>query len=139
MEMTRGDELMNAAELSALYLNYIGCLNRQEWSSLGKFVADDVHYNGELVGLSGYRAMLDGNYRDIPDLYFNTDLLVCEPPHVACRLRFDCTPAAVFLGLAVYGRKVLFTENVFYRFHQGKIDAVWSVVDKAAIAAQLNN
>jgi len=41
--------------------------------------------------------------------------------------------------LAVYGRKVVFTENVFYRFRQGKIVAVWSVVDKAAIEAQLND
>ena len=81
--------------------------------------------------------MLEGNYRDIPDLHFDIDLLVCEPPHVASRLKFDCTPAADFLGLAVNGRKVSFSENVFYRFRQGRIDAVWSVVDKTVIEAQL--
>ncbi len=81
--------------------------------------------------------MLEGNYRDIPDLHFNIKLLVCEPLHVASRLRFNCTPVTTFLGLEVNGRRVSFTENVFYRFGEGKIEAVWSIVDKAAIEAQL--
>ncbi|MDE3175937.1 MAG: ester cyclase, partial [Pseudomonadota bacterium] len=51
--------------------------------------------------------------------------------------RFDCAPRAVFLGLPVNGRRVLFAENVFYRFNGDRIAEVWSVVDKAAIEAQL--
>jgi predicted ester cyclase len=31
----------------------------------------------------------------------------------------------------------VFCENVFYEFREGKIDNVWSVIDKAAIEAQL--
>ncbi len=50
-------------------------------------------------------------------------------------MRFDCTPTGNFLGLDVDGRKVSFTENVFYRFGSRKIEEVWSVVDKAAIEA----
>lgn len=128
---------MTADDLSLRYRGYIDCLNRQSWPSLGTFVAADVHYNGTLIGLSGYRVMLEGNYRDIPDLHFDIDLLVCELPHVASRLKFDCTPVADFLGLVVNGRKVSFSENVFYRFRQGRIDAVWSVVDKTVVEAQL--
>jgi predicted ester cyclase len=37
----------------------------------------------------------------------------------------------------VNGRKVSFTENVFYEFRNGKIVQVWSVIDKAAIEGQL--
>jgi predicted ester cyclase len=35
------------------------------------------------------------------------------------------------------GRRVVFAENVFYQFRDERIAEVWSVVDKAAIEAQL--
>ena len=113
------------------------CLNRQDWANLGEFVADDARHNGRPFGLIGYRAMLENDFEEIPDLEFNIELLVCEPPHVAARLRFDCRPKGVFLGLPVNGRRVVFAENVFYRFEGEKIAEVWSVIDKAAIEAQL--
>lgn len=81
--------------------------------------------------------MLQKDFTDIPDLRFDIELLVCQPPFVASRLRFDCTPKANFLGLAVDGVKVSFPENVFYEFQDARIIAVWSVIDKTAIEAQL--
>jgi predicted ester cyclase len=112
-------------------------LNRQDWPKLGQFVDDDVARNGRRLGLSGYRRMLEKDFHEIPDLHFNIDLLICDPPHIASRLAFDCSPKAKFLGLDVNGRRVSFTENVFYEFRGGKILRVWSVIDKAAIEAQL--
>lgn len=126
-----------AIDLSSIYRDYIACLNGQNWPELGRFVADNVHRNGESIGLPGYRDMLESDFAAIPDLRFRIDLLICEPPYIASRLGFDCTPRETFLGLAVNGRRVSFTENVFYRFAGEKIEAVWSVVDKAAIEAQL--
>jgi predicted ester cyclase len=81
--------------------------------------------------------MLVRDFEEIRDLKFNIELLICEPPHVASRLRFDCRPRGLFLGLRVNGRRVNFAENVFYRFRDERIAEVWSVVDKAAIEAQL--
>ncbi|HEY8916070.1 MAG TPA: ester cyclase [Chitinophaga sp.] len=43
------------------------------------------------------------------------------------------------MGLPVNGRNIVFTENVFYRFQDRKIKEVWSVIDKAAIEAQLED
>ncbi|MBN3758357.1 ester cyclase [Paraburkholderia sp. Tr-20389] len=128
---------MSGTDLAGVYRGYIDCLNRQDWTALGQFVDDDVVYNGELIGLSGYRAMLEQDYRTIPDLHFDIALLVTEPPVIASRLQFHCSPEGTFLGLAVDGKKVSFAENVFYRFRGGKIGEVWSVIDKAAIEAQL--
>lgn len=125
------------SELALAYCDYIDCLNAQEWSRLGNFVGDDVGYNGDTVGLAGYRAMLERDYREIPDLRFHIQLLVCDATWVAARLAFDCTPIGRFLGLDVNGRRISFTENVFYEFRQGKIRKVWSVIDKAAIEGQL--
>jgi predicted ester cyclase len=123
--------------LSRRYRDYIACLNQQDWPNLSQFVHEDVHYNGERIGLSGYREMLEDDFRAIPDLYFNIELLISEPPNVASRLRFDCTPTAMLFGLAVNGRRVQFAENVFYEFREERIATVWSIIDKAAIAAQL--
>ncbi|WP_316213833.1 ester cyclase [Bradyrhizobium sp. SZCCHNR2032] len=128
---------MTRNELSDVYRDYIAYLNRQDWPQLGQFVADDVHHNDRLIGLSGYREMLEQDFREIPDLHFNIDLLISDPPHIASRLRFECTPKGEFLGLPVDGKKVSFAENVFYLFREARIWRVWSVVDRAAIEAQL--
>lgn len=128
---------MFKTDLSDVYRNYITCLNRQDWPKLNLFVNDDVNYNGRLIGISGYRKMLEKDFIEIPDLYFEIQLLISDPPHIASRLRFDCTPKGRFLGLDVNGKKVSFSENVFYEFQKLKIAEVWSVIDKAAIEAQL--
>ncbi|MCK1654427.1 ester cyclase [Bradyrhizobium sp. 149] len=128
---------MTRSDLADIYRDYIACLNRQDWSALEQFVHDGVVHNARPFGLSGYRAMLEQDFREIADLHFDIELLVCDPPYIASRLKFDCTPAGKFLGLDVNGKRVSFCENVFYQFRDGKIWQVWSIVDKAAIEAQL--
>jgi len=128
---------MTRAELRDIYRRYIACLNKRDWPNLGTFVHEDVHYNGKRIGLSGYREMLEEDFRAIPDLYFNIHLLICEPPGIASGLQFDCTPTGVLFGLPVNGKRVQFTENVFYEFLDGRIESVWSIIDKAAIESQL--
>lgn len=123
--------------LADRYRGYIACLNGQDWDNLVNFIHQRVRYNGQHIGLSGYREMLEGDFRAIPDLFFDIQLLICEPPHVASRLQFNCTPKGELFGLPVNGRRVQFAENVFYEFLDGKIETVWSVIDKAAIESQL--
>jgi predicted ester cyclase len=128
---------MIKTDLSAIYRGYIACLNQRDWPTLQQFVHDEVCRNGQQIGLSGYRKMLEKDFSEIPDLQFNIQLLLSEPPYVASRLIFNCSPKGRFLGLDVNGKRVSFTENVFYQFRGEKIAEVWSVIDKAAIEAQL--
>ena len=81
--------------------------------------------------------MLERDFHEISDLYFDIQLLISDPPFVASRLRFDCRPKGKFLGLHVNGKRVSLTENVFYEFQREKIEQVWSVIDKVTIEAQL--
>jgi predicted ester cyclase len=81
--------------------------------------------------------MLERDFREIPDLRFEIQILVCEPPHIASRLHFDCTPIGMFLGLPMQGKRIAFAENVLYEFRGDKIQQVWPVIDKAAIESQL--
>nr|WP_067294300.1 ester cyclase [Marinobacterium profundum] len=128
---------MNKTDLASIYRDYIACLNNQDWSQLTQFVHDEVSRNGQRIGLSGYRDMLQKDFQGIPDLYFTIELLISDPPCIASQLQFDCTPQGIFLGLPVNGKKVSFSENVFYTFHENKIWQVSSIIDKAAIEAQL--
>jgi predicted ester cyclase len=128
---------MIKTDLSDVYRDYIACLNKQDWPKLEQFVHDEVHYNGKRIGISGYREMLERDFYEIPDLYFDVQLLLSDPPYIASRLCFDCTPKGTFLGLHVNGKRISFTENVFYAFRKEKIEQVWSVIDKPAIEAQL--
>lgn len=128
---------MTIDDLANIYRGYIDCLNSQDWENLGRFVQDDVRRNGTTLGLSGYRRMLEDNFEQIPDLHFDIQMLVAEPPRIAARLWFDVTPKGQFLRVLVNGRKVTFAENAFYEFREGRIQEVWSVIDKAAIEDQL--
>ncbi|MER9234935.1 ester cyclase [Mesorhizobium sp. M0622] len=128
---------MTKSDLSDIYRDYIACLNRQDWPTLGQFVDEEAIHNGRPVGLSGYLEMLQRDFDQIPDLYFKIRMVISDPPYIASRLSFDCTPKGTFLGLPVSGKRVSFAENVIYEFRGGKIVEVWSVIDKAAIEAQL--
>ena len=125
------------ADLRAVYRDYIACLNAQDWPRLGQFVHGEVIHNGRRLGLSGYRAMLEKDFCDIPDLAFDVRMLLADPPCIASRIEFACTPKGTFLGLPVDGRRVSFSENVIYAFREARIIQVWSVIDKAALEAAL--
>jgi predicted ester cyclase len=129
--------MLSEPDLSAIYRSYLDCLNRRDWPLLGQFVDEHVVHNGRPFGLAGYRAMLEQDVSDIPDVRFDIELLVTDAHFVASRLRFDCTPAVSFLGLDTAGKRIAFAENVFYRFRDGKIVEVWSLIDRSAIEAQI--
>ena len=128
---------MTETALARLYHGYIDCQNRQGWDRLGDFVRDDVTYNGTRIGLAGYRAMLERDFRAIPDLKFRIDCLAADPPLIAARLAFDCTPAGMLFDLPVNGRRVRFAEHVFYTYVDDRIGQVRSIIDIADIARQL--
>ena len=107
---------MTKTDLCDVYRGYIVSLNKQDWPKLEQFVHDEVIYNGQRIGILGYREMLERDFYEIPDLYFDIALLISDPPYVASQLRFNCTPKGTFLGLHINGKRVSFTENVFYKF-----------------------
>jgi len=128
---------LQATHIKDFYLAYVACLNAQDWSRLGDFVEADVRHNDRQLGLAGYRAMLQNDFATIPDLRYEVELLVADVNCVGSRLRFDCSPQGEFLGLTVNGKRIVFSENVFYELRDHKIARVWSVIDKSAIEAQL--
>ena len=128
---------MAASTVRERYLGYIACLNAQDWGRLDDYVGADVSYNGAPLGFAAYLQARQEEYRTIPDLQFNVQMLAADDDIVASRLHFRITPQGEFLGLPVNGQGIAFAEHAFYTFDNGKITSVWSILDKAAIEAQL--
>ena len=123
--------------LEQVYRDYIAALNDRRLDELDRFVHDRLGYNGAQWTREDYRARLADDVRNVPDLHYDVQLLVVADDHVACRIWFDCTPQREFLGVPADGRRVGFAEHVFYRFRDGRIAEVWSLIDTDAIRRQL--
>lgn len=121
--------------LAPHYHAYIAALNGH--TSLTPFVHDHVTHNGRRLTRANYQAMIDASSAAAPDLRFNVTMLVVADDTVAARLWFDCTPEREFLGCRATGRRVRFAEHVFYRFREGRIEEVWSLLDLKAVEEQL--
>jgi predicted ester cyclase len=82
--------------------------------------------------------MLESDTRATPDLQFVPEILITADQVVSCRLFFQCIPRHAFLGFEPTGRRVSFAEHAFYRFENGRIVQVWSVIDKQAVREQVS-
>ncbi len=128
---------MTETETERQYRRYIGYLNDRRVHDLGDFVLEQLAYNGQAMTRAQYQNMIAADIAAIPDLYFDVRLLVVDGDMIACRIEFNCTPQAEFLGLQPNGKRIAFAEHVFYRLREGKICEVWSLIDRDAVAKQL--
>jgi predicted ester cyclase len=126
-----------APDLETRYRAYLAVLNERRLDDLVHHLHDEVLYNGEPLTWEQYRDMVAGDIRAIPDLFFDAQIVVASDEWVACRLVFACTPQREFLGFTPNGERLTFAEHVFYRFRDGRIAAVSSLIDRASIADQL--
>jgi steroid delta-isomerase-like uncharacterized protein len=125
------------SDLDVHYRSYLSALNERQLDRLAEFVHDEITYNDVPMSRADYQDLIARHIAAVPDMFFAIDLLVVRADHVACRIAFDCTPHAEFLGLPPTGRTVSFCEHVFYRFREGRIERVWSLLDMDTIRKQL--
>ncbi len=76
-------------------------------------------------------------FGEIPDLHFDVELMVVDEGRVASRLMFECSPTGTFSVLPSTASASPLPRMAIYEFRDRKIAEVWSVIDKAAIEAQL--
>jgi predicted ester cyclase len=125
------------ADLESRYRAYLAALDERRLDDLVHYVHDELTYNGELMTRAQYQALIAADIAATPDLTYDAHIVVACGDQVACRIVFDCTPQREFLGFTPNGARLTFAEHVFYRFVDGRIAAVSSLIDRAAIAAQL--
>jgi predicted ester cyclase len=132
-----GGQHMTSADLGTRYRLYLDVLNERRLDDLVHYVQDELSYNGETMTRRQYQNLIATDITAIPDLTFDAQIIVASDDHVACRLVFNCTPQHQFLGFSPNGERLCFAEHVFYYFRDGRITAVWSLIDRPAIEAQL--
>ncbi|WP_317202293.1 ester cyclase [Janthinobacterium sp.] len=59
---------MDKIEHLELHRAYVACFNVPDWSNLRNFSGNEITYNGHQIGWSGYRALLEKDFHEIPDL-----------------------------------------------------------------------
>ena len=123
--------------LESTYLAYLDALNGRRFDELDRYVCDELVYNDKPLTRQQYADLIAADTRATPDLRYEAHLLSTGDDLVACRLWFNCTPTSTFLGLEPTGTAVSFAEHVFYRFENGRIAQVWSLIDRDAVASQL--
>lgn len=128
---------MSDVDLEDRYRGYLACLNDRRFDDLPDFVHDPVVHNDQALGITEFQGLLRRDATEIPDLHYAVERLVVDGEQVACRIRFDCTPAASFRGIPATGRPISFVEHVFYRYRDGRIAEIWSVIDMDAVREQL--
>ena len=128
---------MRNADLETLYRAYLDALNERRLDDLVLFVKDELSYNCETMKRRQYQDLIKADIAAIPDLIYDARIIVASGDHMACRLVFDCTPRRKFLGFSPNGERLSFADHVFYHFHDSRIVAVSSLIDRAAIEAQL--
>ncbi|GAA2526284.1 ester cyclase [Winogradskya humida] len=130
---------MTNIDLEAHYRAYLAALNDRRLDDLDRYVHDNLTYNDKPMTRREYRDLIAADIAAIPDLFYAADIVVATGDQVACRIVFDCTPQREFLGFTPNGKRLHFAEHVFYRFHEDRIAAVSSLIDRPAIEAQLRS
>jgi predicted ester cyclase len=129
---------MSGTGIEQRYRDYLTVLDERRFDELSDYVHDALTYNDAPMTGRQYRDLIEADVAAIPDLFYAIETLVVSGDEVACRIRFDCTPEREFLGGFVPdGRRLSFTEHVFYRFREGRIAHVWSLIDRDEIRRQL--
>ena len=128
---------MTNADLETHYRAYLAALNERRLDDLVHYVQDELSYNDEPMTRQQYQGMIAADIAAVPDLVFDAQIVVAGADQVACRIVFDCTPQSAFLGFTPNGHRLRFAEHVFDRIRDGRIAAVWSLIDRPAIEAQL--
>jgi len=125
-------------DLRAHYSNYISHINARSYQTFSDFVSDGiVHNDSQPMSVQLYAQIIIDGQASFRDQKFEIQMLVLENDDsegngsLAARLRLTYIPDSE-QGKSVEEAKVAeFYEHVFYRFENGKIVRVWSLLDGA--------
>ncbi|KAF3081314.1 hypothetical protein TWF569_002253 [Orbilia oligospora] len=129
------------SSLKESYKTYIQAINDRNWALVISLVHPTVIWNQKPYPAEKYVTLMTRATDPAPDLKFHIDILVADDAGdeqmVSARLLIKGTPEKEFLGFRPTGKSVEFVEHVFYRFVEGKIKEVKTVIDIEGLRDQM--
>lgn len=122
---------MENNDLGSVYAAYLAVLNPQsssteerDLSELHRFVDEKVVHNGQQLGISGYRHLIERSVEQYPSLRYNATTIVVdsERQSLAAILHMP------YIDKTEHGSEKVLVEHVFYQFRNGRIQEVRSMV-----------
>ncbi|KAF3910927.1 hypothetical protein ABW20_dc0109471 [Dactylellina cionopaga] len=129
-----------ASSISQIYKNYIQAINDRDWQLLTTIIHSEVTWNHNLYPAEDYIGLITRSTIPAPDLRFNIDVLVADEneQRVAVRLLIRGTPKDEFLGFQPNGKAVEIVEHAFYKFEEGKVREVRTIIDMDGLRQQMD-
>lgn len=128
---------MQASQIKAFYHLYLDLCNAHDFDRLSEFVSEDVHVNGEVIGLERYKRGLASVITSFPDYYWRLDHLIAEEDWISAQFTDQGTHLGEFRGVPATGRSVTTLEFALYHVVGGKIAEVWVTADNLSVMEQI--
>ncbi|KAK6516700.1 hypothetical protein TWF506_006593 [Arthrobotrys conoides] len=131
------------SSLKQIYKTYIQAINDRNWALVISLVHPTVTWNQKPYPAEEYITLMTRATDPAPDLKFHIDILLAEDTDtageqiVSARLLIRGTPEKEFLGFRPTGKSVEVVEHVFYRFVEGRIKEVTTVIDMEGLREQM--
>ena len=116
--------MLTTTEMKAFVLRHFDdFVNRKDPTAADRnFASDFIDHDGpghQTVGVAADKQMMQGMYRQFPDLHVEIDDIIAENDRVVCRNTWRGTDAMT-------GQRVVFTGIVIWRFANEKIVERWA-------------
>lgn len=123
----------NRATIRRLY----ELLSARDYTSVDEIVAPDTVFNGQLVGVEGYRQLITMPRAAFPDFQNTPEEYLAEGDRVVVRWSARGTHLAPLRGLPPTGRRIAVRGIDIFRLVDGRVAESWEVVDRLGMMQQL--
>ena len=123
--------------LDSLYEGYLACCNERRFDDLARYVHDEITFNGQATSRADYAQAIASNIEAVPDFRWTVEGLVTSGDTIAVRLTDRGTPGRDWLGIPPTGRSFEIAEFATYHVRDGRIAAMWFLLDQPTAARQV--
>lgn len=117
-------------KLEDRYREYIDAVNCGRFFEPAEFYHDQIECNDRIFSREDFTSKILGFFPLLmPDGRIKISNIIVDENHLASRLIRTGTLTREWKGVKPDGDAVTFVEHAFYRFREGRVAAIWSVVD----------
>jgi steroid delta-isomerase-like uncharacterized protein len=126
---------VDRADIEARFRAYIDNINAAQFDAAVGFYHETFDYDDQPFSRAQLRDLFAAVQAMVPDSHVEIRQLIIDGDHLSVRLRRTGTAVMPFFGIPTNGQPAALAEHTVYRFRDGRVDAVWAVIDLAPLLA----